>query len=354
MAAGKMKNVRSKLRDSKCDSLLVTSPETIRYFTGFTGSEALLLLTESKRFLLVDSRYTSQARGECKTTRVIESRDKIKEIARRARKWGVRKIGFEPERLTVAQHRELKKTGAISLKALPEGLEKIRSLKNPDEIRLLKKSAEISSRSFLEMISEIKAGVEERTIALLLEFRIRKNGAEAAPFPFIVASGPRGALPHGVASGKRIRKGEFVTIDYGAIYQGYCSDETCTVIIGKPTEKQKRIYQVVKEAHDQALGVVRPGVKAHKIDSVARRTIEKAGLGKYFGHGIGHGVGLAVHEGPRIAPRREERIEEGMVFTIEPGVYIPGWGGVRIEDMVWVTSQGCELMSSVPKELYSV
>lgn len=354
MAVGKMKNVRAKLRDSKCDSLLVTSPETIRYFTGFTGSEALLLLTESKRFLLVDSRYTNQARGECKTTRVIESGDKIKEIVRSARKWGVRRVGFEPERLTIAQYRELKKTGAISLKALPEGLEKIRSLKNPDEIRLLKKSAAISSRSFLEMINEIKAGVEERTIALLLEFRIRKNGAEAAPFPFIVASGPRGALPHGVASGKRIRKGELVTIDYGAIYQGYCSDETCTVIIGKPTEKQKRIYQVVKEAHDQALGVVRPGVKAHKIDSVARRTIEKAGLGKYFGHGIGHGVGLAVHEGPRIAPRREERIEEGMVFTIEPGVYIPGWGGVRIEDMVWVTSQGCELMSSVPKELYSV
>ena len=203
----------------------------------------------------------------------------------------------------------------------------------------------------MEILGEIKAGIEERAVSLLLEFQIKKSGAEATPFPFIVASGKRGSLPHGLASGKKIRRGEFITVDFGAVYEGYCSDETCTVVVGKPTKKQISVYQVVKDAHDKAISRIKPGVRKKDIDRAAREVIEKAGLGKYFGHGTGHGVGLAVHEEPRIAPRQKGVIEAGMVFTIEPGVYIPGWGGVRIEDMVWVTRDGCDLMSSVPKEL---
>jgi len=345
------KRVWNEAGGGELGALLVTVPESIRYLTGFTGSEALLLLTKGRNYLVVDSRYTSQARSECVDTTVIEAQNKLGEISRRTRKLGPKKVGFEPQRLTVAQHKEMEDAGTVDLVPVPGVLERARMAKDAGELKLLRKAAAISSKSFLEVLDNIEVGAEEREIALLLEFQIRKNGAEAIPFPMIVASGKRGALPHGLASRKRIGRGEFVTIDFGAVYRGYCSDETCTVMVGKPTARQKRVYQTVKDAHDKAINAIKPGVRACQVDSVARRTIERAGLGKYFKHGTGHGVGLAVHEEPRIAPEQDVVAEAGMVFTIEPGVYIPGWGGVRIEDTVRVTRQGCEPLSSVPKEL---
>jgi len=347
----RMKRVWSKRTNPEVEAILATGREDIRYITGFSGSEALLLLTRDRCFLVVDSRYTSQARSECVGVVVVESNDRIGEIPRVASKAGVKRVGFEPRQLTFFQHEELKKNGDTKWMPLADGLDEIRLKKDLGEKRLLKKAAKISSNAFLDILGEIKAGIEERVVSLLLEFQIRKSGAEATPFPFIVASGKRGSLPHGLASGKKIQRGEFVTVDFGAVYEGYCSDETCTVVVGKPTKKQKSVYQVVKDAHEKAISRIKPGVRKKNIDRAAREVIEKAGLGKYFGHGTGHGVGLAVHEEPRIAPRQKGIIEAGMVFTIEPGVYIPGWGGVRIEDMVWVTRDGCELMSSVPKEL---
>ena len=335
-------------------ALLVTAPESIRYLTGFTGGEALLLLTKSRNYLVVDARYTSQARGECVDTTVIEAKNKMREIARRTRKLDPRRVGFEPQRLTVAQHKEMEDAGTVDLVPVPGALERARMVKDAGEIRLIKKAATISSKSFQEALDNIEVGAEERKVALLLEFQIRKNGAEAVPFPIIVASGKRGALPHGLASRKKIGRGEFVTIDFGAVYRGYCSDETCTIMVGKPTARQKRVYQTVKDAHDKAINAIRPGVRACQVDLAARKTIERAGLGKYFKHGTGHGVGLAVHEEPRIAPEQDVVAEAGMVFTIEPGVYVPGWGGVRVEDTVRVTRHGCEPLSSVPKELYCV
>lgn len=346
--------VWSKLRGENLDTLLISTPENIRYFTKFSGSEAILLLTKGKNFLIVDSRYNSQARKECSEFTIIESKDGIYGASKLFKKMGIKRVGFELKQLTVAQYRELEKAGGIELIGLPKRFEMLRSIKDSRELKLLKKSATISSKVFLNVVNHIKIGAKERDVALLLEFHIKKNGAESTPFPFIVASGKRGALPHGVASDKRIKKGEFVTIDFGAIYQGYCSDETCTLIMGKPTQRQKRVYQVVKDAHDKAMEKVKPGIKAHEIDSTARGLIKKAGLDRYFRHGTGHGVGLAVHEEPRIAPKQDVITETGMVFTIEPGVYIPGWGGVRIEDMVRVTRQGCEPMSIVPKELYCI
>lgn len=335
----------------RVEAVLATGREDIRYLTGFSGSEALLLLTRERGVLVVDSRYTSQARKECVGVSVVESSEKTRDIPKIARRAGVKTVGFDARQLTLFQVEELKKNGGIEWVPLAENLGKIRQRKDAGEKRLVKKAATISSNAFLDILGEIKAGMEEREVSLLLEFRIKKSGAEAIPFPFIVASGERGALPHGLASGKAIKKGEFVTVDFGAVYDGYCSDETCTVVVGRPTEKQKRVYRVVQEAHDRAINAVKPGVQRKTIDRAARDVIEKAGLGKYFGHGTGHGVGLAVHEEPRIAPRERGAIEAGMVFTIEPGVYIPGWGGARIEDLVWVTRGGCELMSSVPKEL---
>ena len=342
----------STVNRSNIDALLIIDPASIYYLIGFTGSEALLLLTEKKGYLITDSRYTSQARIECSGIDIIEARCKMEETTKLLRSLRVKIVGHEPDKLTVHQYKKIKNIKIIELVSLPVSLEKIRSKKEAGEIKLLKKSATISSKSFLGILEKIRAGVKESDIALFLEFQIRREGAEDTPFPFIVASGKRGALPHGLASKKKIRRGEFVTIDFGATYQGYCSDETCTVIIGTPTKKQKKIYQVVKDAHDKAIDLVRPGIRAHQVDHTARKIIEKAGLGKYFRHGTGHGVGLTVHEEPRIAPDRDTITEAGMVFTIEPGVYIPGWGGVRIEDMIRVTNQGCELLSSAPKELY--
>ena len=354
MTKQRTERVRARLREIGLDALLVTSPEGIRYFSGFTGSEALLLLTRNGSFLVVDSRYASQARGESKATTVVESESKTKEVSGHARKLGLKKVGFEPQRISVAQHGELKSAGTVELVPVPEVLERARMVKDAGELRRLKKAATISSKSFLEIVSSIEVGAKEKDIALRLEFQIRNNGAEAIPFPIIVASGKRGALPHGLASVKRVGRGEFVTIDFGAVYKGYCSDETCTVMVGKPTARQKKVYRAVKDAHDKAISTVRPGVRVGQVDSAARKMIEKAGMERYFKHGTGHGVGLAVHEEPRIAPKQNVVAEESMVFTIEPGVYIPGWGGVRIEDTIRVTRQGCEPLSSVPKELWCV
>lgn len=309
------------------------------------------MLTRDRGFLVVDSRYIHQAKNECPGIRALESNDRVGAIQTLARREGVNRIGFDPRRVTLSQFEELKQGSDIKWMPLSKGLDAVRQKKDSEEKRLLKKAASISSAALVAILGTIEAGMKEQELSLLLELEIKRGGAEAIPFPFIVASGKRGALPHGLASNKRIRKGEMVTIDFGAVYRGYCSDETTTLAVGRPTEKQRRVYRAVKEAHDRAIGKVRPGVERRTIDAAARNVIEKAGLGKFFGHGTGHGVGLAIHEEPRIAPKQRGAIEAGMVFTIEPGVYIPGWGGVRIEDMVWVTKDGCELMSSVPKEL---
>jgi len=350
----RIKKIWSKLKNRKIDAFFINSANDIRYITGFTGNDALLLLTKEKGYLFVDSRYTNQADKECKETKIIESKEKIKDVLSFSHKINIKNIAFEPQKVTVAQYRELNRDTGLKLNPLSNIIEKIRSIKEREEIKLLKITANISSKSFLNVIKEINAGKKEREIAMLLEFQIRRNGAESLPFPLIVASGKRGALPHGVASEKKVKKGEFITIDFGATYQGYCSDETCTLIVGKPSKKQKDIYQVVKDAHDKAINMVKPGIKIHQIDSAARSLIEKEGLGKYFRHGTGHGVGLSVHEEPRIESKKGDIVEVGMVFTIEPGVYIPGWGGVRIEDTVLVTRQGCEPISYVPKDLYYI
>ena len=209
----------------------------------------------------------------------------------------------------------------------------------------------MASEALLETLDRIRPGATEREIALDLEFAMRRRGVDKTSFDFIVASGVRGALPHGKASDKVIGQGELVTIDFGAIYTGYNSDETVTVAVGKPDLRQQEIYGIVKDAHDCALEAVKPGLSFKELDARARNYIEGKGYGKYFGHGLGHGVGLEVHEKPVVSSRGEGAVVEGMVFTIEPGIYIPDWGGVRIEDTVLVESDGCRLLTKVPKEL---
>ena len=216
---------------------------------------------------------------------------------------------------------------------------------------LIRKAIEIASNAFLRGMERIEPDVSEREVALEMECFMKQHEAEATGFDIIVASGKRSAMPHGRAGAKRIEKGDFILVDYGTSFQGYNSDETCTVILGQPTEEQKRIYQIVKDAHDRAIEIVRPGLPIQEVDRAARDHIRQCGYGDYFGHSTGHGVGLAVHEDPTVNSENKDLLQEGMVFTIEPGIYVPGWGGVRIEDMVYVTSQGAEILTYLPKEL---
>lgn len=336
------------------DAIIITSPEMIRYLTGFTGSESVLVLGPREGRLIVDSRYTEQAHNECKHVAIAEHAKKMDGAVHTLQEMGCRKVGFDPEKVTVSQKNILDKTGSFELIEVPSIIHSIRAKKDDRELQFMRKAAAISSNAFLEVVRGMSVGQREEDVALRLEYGIRERGAEGVSFPVIVASGVRGSLPHGRASGKKIEKGDFVTIDFGSVYGGYCSDETCTVLFGKPRSKQKRVYQVVKNAHDEAISSIKPGIRVKEIDGAARRVVEESGLGKYFRHGTGHGVGLAVHEEPRIAPEQEARVEKNMVFTIEPGVYIPGWGGVRIEDMVRVTDDGCEVLSSVSKELLCI
>lgn len=341
--------------DTELDGMLITSPENVRYLSGFSGTEGTMVLTRSEGFFLTDGRYTTQARQQVKDFTVITFKEKWKEIGRIIKKLKIKFLGFESRNLTVAFLHDLEKEApSITLKHYAEALDALRAVKDAEEIRILRKAALIASESLKEVIPLIKPGVREIDIATELEYHMRKKGGNAIAFQTIVASGYCSALPHGVASKKKIEKGEFVIVDYGVVYQGYSSDETCTFVVGKPTKKQKRIYETVKKAHDLAIEAVQHGKPLKEVDDAARSYIEKMGYKKYFSHSTGHGIGLSVHEPPVVSFRTNGTIQRGMVFTVEPGVYLPGWGGVRIEDTVVVKSSGCELITPTDKSLKSV
>lgn len=232
-----------------------------------------------------------------------------------------------------------------------EELERLRGLKNREEIASIKGAIAIAEGAWKKAAEMARPGMREDEVAVELEYSMRKGGGEGVAFDCIVASGPRSALPHAKPTSQSLKEGDLLLFDFGSRYRGYCSDESCTVVLGRPTEEQKRIYSIVKDAHDLAIEQVRPGVKLSEVDAAARGHITKAGHRAHFGHGTGHGVGLVVHEWPVVAKDSVDRAEAGMIFTIEPGIYIPGWGGVRIEDMVLVTHDGCEVLTTISKDL---
>lgn len=352
MLNNRVSSARGYLERSGVEVIIFLGLPNIRYLAGFTGSDGALILGKEKGWFLTDSRYTTQASLEIAEAGVVEYRIKTEGIAALLTAESVKRAGFEAEQTTVAFLQALS-AALPDLELIPIGaeLDDLRIRKDPEELRSLAGSAEIASQALLGILDLIKPGVPEREVALALEFAMKRAGAQEKSFDFIVASGPRGALPHGKASDKAIQTGELVTIDFGAVYQGYHSDETVTVAVGSPDSRQKEIYSIVKDAHDKALEAVKPGISLKELDNIARRYIELKGYGNYFGHGLGHGVGLEVHEKPTVSFRSEQTAGEGMVFTIEPGIYIPDWGGVRIEDTVVVTQDGCRLLTSVPKEL---
>lgn len=336
----------------KVDILLITTPENIRYLSGFTGTSGVIVITSHDAFFLTDSRYAAQSEYEVSGLRVKIYKKQTEDVAFLINRLKPRCIGFEANGLTYEMYRRLK--GLLQgkrLVPLSDDINRIRAIKSAGELKLMRRAVGLAAVGFNAAMNCITAGIRECDAALNMEMEIRKNGADGLSFDIIVASGIRAALPHGKASTKVIKKAETVIVDLGARYQGYHSDETCTFMVGKPGREQKKVYQIVKDAHDKAIEAVRPGVKASYVDSVARAFIKDAGYGKYFGHGTGHGVGLAVHEWPNISPYNDDVLEEAMVFTIEPGIYIHGWGGVRIEDMVIVKNDGCEVLTEMSKEM---
>jgi Xaa-Pro aminopeptidase len=334
------------------DALLISGLENIRYLTSFTGSSGAVLITGREGYFLTDFRYKVQASEEIGVYKIRCCNRLLDGIAELITKVDVKRVGFEGEKVTFDDYKRFKERLPDKiLCSLSTELGRIRAIKSKDEIKSIRKAIDITNRGFSIAAERIKPGISERDLANLIENEVKKHGAEAVSFDVIVASGYRAAFPHGRPSSKRIKKGDFVIVDMGVVYKGYNSDETRTFVVGKPTKRQKMVYQVVKESNNKAIDMVKPGVRASDIDTATRNYIKRKGFGRYFGHGTGHGVGIAVHEPPFISPCSKDILEAGMVFTIEPGIYIPNWGGARIEDMVLVTDRGSEVLTTNNKEM---
>jgi Xaa-Pro aminopeptidase len=347
--------IQAILEEQALEGILFFSPENIRYLTRFSGSESYLFAGKDTNLLLVDSRYITQANEETKDCRVVLIDKGVKSVAAQIAALGWKRLGFEAQGISVALFEQLQENlQETELVPIKDELERLRGLKGDDEITLIKQAVQVAEAAWEKVLGMVRSGTREDELALELEYRMKQGGAERVAFDIIVAAGPRAALPHAQPSTRSIEEGDFVLFDFGARYGGYCSDESCTVIAGRATDEQKRIYTIVKDAHDKAIVQVRPGVRLAEIDETARDYINQAGHGEHFGHGTGHGVGLAVHEWPVVSKNSREIAEVGMVFTIEPGIYIPGWGGVRIEDMVLVTPDGCEVLTEIPKDFMIV
>jgi len=340
------------LAENGLDALLFTQLSNIRYLSGFTGTDGVLVLTRQGDCFLTDSRYTAQARQQVCADDIREYRLKLDGVVDYLLERGVKRVGFESEIVSFGDYQRFKEKGGDALEWVPLGrdLRELRTVKESSEIALMESAAQLNAEAFESVLPQIAPGASEREIALALEFALKKRGGEEKAFDFIVASGERGAMPHGVASDKKLAKGELVTIDFGTRVGGYHSDETVTVALGEVTARHKEIYEVVLAAHDKAIERIRPGVSLREIDAIARDYISEKGYGDFFGHGLGHGVGLEIHEAPVLSSRTEDIAREGMVFTVEPGIYIPGFAGVRIEDTMLVTADGSRCLTQIPKK----
>jgi Xaa-Pro aminopeptidase len=349
------RSLRRTMAEQGIESLLVKHLPDVRWLCGFTGSNAALAVTMKAAVLFTDGRYTTQAREETRGARVrIAEKSALRECSsllgeRAAKAW------FDPQATTVADLAlmrsgvDKKKSKGFFVPLEKPLLPALRMVKDANELVLMERAAALGCDLFGALLPRIEAGMTEVALAAELEFDARKRGAEGMSFETIVASGARSALPHGRATSARLPRKGFVTLDFGVILKGYCSDMTRTVHLGNPTREERAAYDAVLEAQEAAVDAVKPGTTCGAVDDAARNVLRQAGWSKYFTHSTGHGVGLEIHEQPRIAAGQEMRLEPGMVITIEPGVYLPGRFGIRIEDMVAVTAKGGRILTPVTK-----
>ncbi len=348
----KLAKIRKSFSEAGIDGILIASPYNRRYMSNFTGTAGCVLISMNRAQFITDFRYVEQARKQCEGFEIIQHGPSVAaEIAEQVKKLGIQKLGFEQEHITYASFKVYEKVIKAELVPVSGLVEKLRLIKTDSEIKILKEAADIADAAFKHILGFLRPGKTELEVANELEFFMRKAGASSSSFDTIVASGLRSALPHGVASDKVIEKGDFVTLDYGAYYKGYVSDITRTVAVGQPDQKLKDIYEVVLEAQARGMAGIKPGMTGKQADALTRDYITEKGYGEYFGHSTGHGIGLEVHEGPALSVRSELILEPGMAVTCEPGIYIPGLGGVRIEDDLRITYDHNEALTHSPKEL---
>jgi Xaa-Pro aminopeptidase len=333
------------------DAILVLSRPSITYLTGYSGSDAVYIFTEAKDFLFVDTRNTLQARQET-VAQVHEVTRRWEGIYAVLQEEGVKTLGIESNIVDLDSFIKMKDIfKGIEMTPMGEQLKTIRTIKDVHEVTCMQEAARLSEEALAAVLSKGLIGRREQDVAFDLEWEMRTRGASSSSFELIVASGPRSAMPHGTASGKSISKDEAVIIDFGCIYQGYCSDQTITVTTGNMDSAFHEAYNRVKEAQERAVKALASGVKALDIDKIARDHLNSHGFGPFFGHGLGHGVGMEVHEAPTISPLSNDVLQEGMVITIEPGVYIPEKFGIRLEDMVLITDNSCKRLTNLDKEI---
>jgi Xaa-Pro aminopeptidase len=347
MTDDRLAALRRRLLDTETapplDALLITSDDNRRYLTGFTGSAGLALVTGGAAVLLVDSRYVEQASRQAPAFETVKFEGRAwPAVVEQAARLGIHRLGFESEHVTVAAHGRLlgaiaEAGAAVELVPVPDAVEQPRETKDPAEIEVIRRAVEIADRAFERIAAGLQPGMTEAQVAWDLEVAMRQSGAEDVSFPIIVASGPNGAMPHHRASDRQLQPGEPIVIDMGCRYRGYCSDMTRTVTVGEPDAAFWERYRTVLGAQQACEDGIRAGILGKDADALARDVIAAAGHKEHFGHGTGHGVGLAVHESPYLSPTRGEvTLRERAVVTVEPGIYLPGWGGIRIEDIVVV------------------
>jgi Xaa-Pro aminopeptidase len=345
---------RISFGELKIDALLISASPNIRYLSGFTGDNGLLLVTPDSQILFTDPRFTIQAAEECTCpVETVSGTPLVEAALKTVRKRRHKRIGFEYSRISHEAHQRLKQSLPKHAKLKPIGpvVDKLRMIKSPDEIARIRQSVLTNSEAFEKTVRSIKRGVSENDIAAELEYQMRRLGAEKAAFETIVAMGPRSALPHAQPTARKPGNNELLLIDMGACQDGYMSDMTRVLFHGRPSRRVRTMYNAVLKAQLAAIDAVRPGVTAAHVDRAARRVLESAGLGKTFVHSTGHGLGLEIHEGPRLGRRDKTKLEAGMAITIEPGAYVRDFGGIRIEDTVLVTKTGCEVLTPTSKEL---
>jgi len=353
MQQQRIANLRTVMSSRNIDAVWIVSPENRYYFSGFRGSAGNLLLTLDQCFLFTDFRYTEQAAAQAPLFEIVQHKQNMLPLlCEYIKKLSGARIGFEQEKATAGEYLEFRRAlPAAELVSFDQAIDELRMIKDETEIECIRQGEAICDQAFSHILKFIRPGVSELDIGLELEFFMRRAGAEGIKANHVIASGERSALPHGQATSRTLKAGDFVTMDYGARVNGYYSDFTRTVVIGQPSVEQRDIYRIVKEAQAAALAAIGPGKVCAEMDEVARSIIRQAGFGDCFGHSLGHSIGLAVHEKPVMRSTDKSVLKPGVVISVEPGIYVPGFGGVRIEDLIVITADGFVNLTGATKEL---